>query len=158
VVLGAALAHSRSARTGLARRSARELGVVGITLMSGLVAWMEYLLLRRALARRIGPTGVPGRTMAVLWGSALLAGAVALAAKAGLARLLGPAPELARTWGGWLLPAPAVHAVGVALLVLPIFGAGLALTAMAGRVEPESLSASAGPIGWQPPAGQNATR
>ena len=72
----------------------------------------------------------------MLWGSALLAGAVALAGKVGLARILGAAPELATTWGGWLLPAPAVHPVGVALLVLPIFGAGyLALTAMAGVSE-----------------------
>jgi putative peptidoglycan lipid II flippase len=136
VVLGAALAYL-AVREGPGLLGVpRELGVVGITITSGLVAWIEYLLLRRALGRRIGSTGVPGRTLAVLWGSALLAGAVALAGKVGLARLLGAAPELATTWGGWLLPAPVVHPVGVALLVLPIFGAGyLALTAMAGVSE-----------------------
>jgi putative peptidoglycan lipid II flippase len=136
VTLGAALAYL-AVREGPGLLGVpRELGVVGITVTSGLVAWLEYLLLRRALARRIGSTGVPSRTLAVLWGSAVLAGAVALAGKVGLARLLGAAPELATTWGGWLLPAPAVHPVGVALLVLPIFGAGyLALTAMAGVSE-----------------------
>jgi putative peptidoglycan lipid II flippase len=140
VVLGAALAYL-AVREGPGWLGVpRELGVVGITLMSGLVAWMEYHLLRRALTRRIGSTGIPARTFGVLWGSAVLAAGVALAAKVGLTRLLGAAPELASTWGGWLLPAPATHPVWVALVVLPIFGAVyLALTALGGVSELRGL-------------------
>ena len=140
VVLGAALAYL-AVREGPAWLGVpRELGVVGITLMSGLVAWMEYHLLRRALTRRIGSTGIPARTMGVLWGSAVLAAGLALAVKMGLTRLLGPAPELATTWGGWLLPAPATHPVWVALVVLPVFGAVyLGLTALGGVSELRGL-------------------
>jgi putative peptidoglycan lipid II flippase len=140
VVLGAALAYL-AVREGPGWFGVpRELGVVGITATFGLVAWMEYLLLRQALSRRIGPTGVPGKTMALLWGSALLAGAMALAAKMGLTHLLGPAPILSFTWGGWFLPAPATHPVWVAVVVLPIFGAVyLALTALGGVSELKGL-------------------
>jgi len=139
-VLGAALAYL-AVREGPGWLGVpRELGVVGITLMSGLVAWMEYHLLRRALTRRIGSTGIPARTMGVLWGSAVLAAGLALAVKMGLTRLLGPAPELATTWGGWLLPAPATHPVWVALVVLPVFGAVyLGLTALGGVTELRGL-------------------
>jgi len=58
----------------------------------------------------------------------------------GLTRVLGAAPVLASTWGGWLLPAPATHPVAVALLVLAVFGAGyLALTALSGVSELRGL-------------------
>jgi hypothetical protein len=42
----------------------------GITASTCVVAWLEYLMLKRLLGRRIGPTG-PGRgVLAKLWASA----------------------------------------------------------------------------------------
>jgi putative peptidoglycan lipid II flippase len=49
-------------------------GAVGLALASGLGGWFEFLLLRRALSARIGPTGVPLSTHLRLWASALAAG------------------------------------------------------------------------------------
>jgi putative peptidoglycan lipid II flippase len=50
-------------------------GAAGITLSSGLAGWVELTLLRRALNRRIGSTGIAWPFMAKLWGSALGAAA-----------------------------------------------------------------------------------
>ena len=52
-------------------------GAAGISLASGLAAWIEFFLLRRALAPRIGSTGVPLRFLVKLWVSALAAAAAA---------------------------------------------------------------------------------
>ena len=49
-------------------------GIAALTAASGLAGWVEFLLLRRALTRRIGRTGVPARRMAALWFCAILAG------------------------------------------------------------------------------------
>lgn len=55
------------------------LGPIGITLASAVAAWVEFLLLRSALRRRIG-TGEPAAGhLARLWISALAAGAAAVA-------------------------------------------------------------------------------
>jgi putative peptidoglycan lipid II flippase len=122
----------------------RELGTVGITATTGLAAWLEYLLLRRALRRRLGPTGIPRMTLGVLWTSALAAGVVALVCKVWLVQMKGPAAALARAWGGSFLPAPALHPVWVAALVVPIFGVVyLALTRMAGISELRGLTGRA---------------
>jgi putative peptidoglycan lipid II flippase len=54
-------------------------GAAGLTLSSGLAAWVEFGLLRQALSRRIGSTGIPGKLLARLWGGAVaasIAGAV----------------------------------------------------------------------------------
>jgi putative peptidoglycan lipid II flippase len=53
-------------------------GAAGLTVSAGLAGWVEFVLLRRAVNRRIGKTGIPGRRLATLWGSAALAAAVAL--------------------------------------------------------------------------------
>lgn len=45
-------------------------GAAALTLSSGLVAWVELALLRRALGRRVGETGVPGSYVARLWSAA----------------------------------------------------------------------------------------
>jgi putative peptidoglycan lipid II flippase len=117
------------------------LGTVGITATTGLAAWLEYLLLRRALRRRLGPTGIPRTTMAVLWTSALAAGVLALVCKVWLVNVKGPAAALAQAWGASFLPAPALHPVWVAALVVPIFGVVyLALTRMAGVSELRGLT------------------
>ena len=77
-------------------------GVAGLTAASGIAGWLEFGLLRRALARRIGPTGIaPGYV-------ALLYGAAAVAAGA-----------------GWLalVPFGDLHPVVRAMLVLGTFAA-----------------------------------
>jgi len=110
-----------------------ELGAVGITATTGFAAWLEYLLLRRALGRRVGRTGIPGRRLLWFWGSALAAGVLGLAAKLRLTERSGPAPGLGRAWGGEFLPAPALHPIWVAALVIPLFGAVyLGLTSLGG--------------------------
>jgi putative peptidoglycan lipid II flippase len=110
-----------------------ELGAVGITATTGFAAWLEYTLLRRALARRVGRTGVPVRRLAWFWGSALAAGVLGLLGKVWLTHRAGPAPSLTRFWGWEVLPAPALAPGWVALLVLPIFGGVyLGLTALGG--------------------------
>jgi len=53
-------------------------GAAGLTISAGLAGWIEFALLRRAVNRRIGKTGIPPRRLATLWGSAALAAAVAL--------------------------------------------------------------------------------
>ena len=53
-------------------------GAAGLTISAGLAGWIEFALLRRAVNRRIGKTGIPRRRLATLWGSAALAAAVAL--------------------------------------------------------------------------------
>jgi putative peptidoglycan lipid II flippase len=50
-------------------------GAPGITLASGVAAGIEFLLLRRGIARVLGRTGVPGRFLMKLWVSALAAAA-----------------------------------------------------------------------------------
>lgn len=56
-------------------------GAAGITLASGLAAWIEFHLLRRRLTQRLGPSGVPLRLLAKLWVSALAAAAAAWVVK-----------------------------------------------------------------------------
>ena len=70
-----------------------EIGAVGITATTGFAAWLEYLLLRRALARRIGRTGIPVRQLLWFWGSALAAGGLALLGKTWMTARVGPAPR-----------------------------------------------------------------
>ena len=99
-----------------------ELGGVGITATTGLAAWIEYLLLRRSLTRRIGRVGLPARTMAILWGSAVAAGAVGLGIKRGLTALVGPIRGVEAEWHGGLLAPPALHPILTAALVLIPYG------------------------------------
>jgi len=101
----------------------REIGLVGITATTGLAAWVEYALLRRALGRRIGPTGLPGRALARLWAAATAAAAAALLVKAALTAWRGPMPGVAEQWGGGFLPPPALHPALAAVPILAVFGA-----------------------------------
>ncbi|HYP08305.1 MAG TPA: murein biosynthesis integral membrane protein MurJ [Bryobacteraceae bacterium] len=56
-------------------------GAAGITAASAIAAWIEYLLLRRALEHRIGPSRLPLTAFFRLWSCALPAALAALAAK-----------------------------------------------------------------------------
>ncbi len=51
--------------------------IFALTGGSGLAAWVEYQLLRRAITRRVGPSGVPVRRQLALWALALAAGLLA---------------------------------------------------------------------------------
>ena len=56
-------------------------GAAGLTASAGVAGWIEFLLLRHALAKRIGVARVGVAWMARLWGCAILAAAVAWAIK-----------------------------------------------------------------------------
>jgi putative peptidoglycan lipid II flippase len=57
-------------------------GAAGLTASAGIAGWVEFLLLRSRLNRRIGITGLRARYAAMLWASAVIAAAVALATRA----------------------------------------------------------------------------
>jgi putative peptidoglycan lipid II flippase len=54
-------------------------GVAGLTAASGIAAWVEFYLLRRALTRRIGPTSLSRFYILRLWGAGIFAAAAASA-------------------------------------------------------------------------------
>lgn len=96
-------------------------GAAGLTLASGLAAWVELLLLRRGLERRLGRTGVPLGFTARLWGSGAVAAVAAWVVK---------------------LAVQEQHPVVVALFSLSMYGvAYLAITAELGIPESRRLFA-----------------
>lgn len=99
-----------------------ELGAVGITATSGLSAWLEYLLLRRALARRIGDVGLPEGRVRRLWFAGFLAVSAAVSTKVLFLGASGPSPMALLEWGGDLLPAPHLDPHFVGAVVLGVFG------------------------------------
>jgi putative peptidoglycan lipid II flippase len=56
-------------------------GAAGLTASAGIAGWIEFLLLRRALNRRIGTTGLPASYVAKLWLAAGVGAAIAWAVK-----------------------------------------------------------------------------
>lgn len=94
-------------------------GVAGLTISAGIAGWVEFLLLRRNLNRRIGRTGLPISYTLRLW----LAAALAAAAGWGLRLLL-----------------PTLHPVLTALFVLaPYSFLYVALTFLLRVADPELL-------------------
>src|SRR5579863_6184307 len=63
-------------------------GVAGLTASAGVSGWIEFLLLRRSLAQRIGSDPVGIAYLARLWGAAIVAAAVTWAIKAPLEQSL----------------------------------------------------------------------
>ena len=61
-----------------------EWGTAGLTASYGMSAWLEFLLLRRGMSRRIGEIGFPKTYFVKLWASAVFAAAVAWAVKLAL--------------------------------------------------------------------------
>lgn len=59
-------------------------GAAGLTASAGIAGWIEFVLLRRTLNRRIGPTGVPLSQVARLWASAIAAAVAAWVVKLAL--------------------------------------------------------------------------
>jgi len=56
-------------------------GAAGLTTSAGLAGWVEFALLRRGLARRIGTGGMPLGYIVRLWGAAAVAAAAGVAVK-----------------------------------------------------------------------------
>jgi putative peptidoglycan lipid II flippase len=56
-------------------------GTAGLTASAGIAGWVEMLLLRSTLNRRIGPTGLAAAYVATLWSAALAGAAVGWAVK-----------------------------------------------------------------------------
>lgn len=56
-------------------------GAAGLTASAGVAGWIEFLLLRHALSKRIGTAHIGVAWMARLWGAAIVAAAVAWAIK-----------------------------------------------------------------------------
>src|SRR5690606_14746072 len=79
----------------------RPLGAFGLALSAGIASWMEWILLRRALRRRIGRVGAGLGPLARMFAAALLAAGAGWAVRAA---------------------APPVHPVLLALLVFVPFG------------------------------------
>lgn len=59
----------------------RRWGAAGLTAAGGLGAWVEFMLLRRAIRRRVGPVGLPMRYGSLLWGTAAVAAATGIAVR-----------------------------------------------------------------------------
>jgi putative peptidoglycan lipid II flippase len=74
-------------------------GVAGLTASAGVSGWIEFLLLRRALGRRIGSEPAATSYLARFWGAAMLAAGLAWAIKLPLERALPPIPLAALTLG-----------------------------------------------------------
>jgi putative peptidoglycan lipid II flippase len=88
-------------------------GVAGLTASAGLAGWIEYVLLRRGLDRRIGRPGVPASFTARLWASAAAGAALASGLK-WLVAPIHPVPLAAIVLGGYGLTYFAVsHLIGI---------------------------------------------
>lgn len=89
-------------------------GTVGLTASAGVSGWVEYLLLKRGVTRRVGATGVEVITVVKLWGSALVASAI-----------------------GWSLRAPVLgaHPIVQAVCVLGVTGGVYVVLCAVARIE-----------------------
>jgi putative peptidoglycan lipid II flippase len=67
-------------------------GAAGLTASAGMAGWLEFLLLRRSITTRIGPTGIARATLLRLWAAALLAGGAGW----GVMQLMNPAHQTLR--------------------------------------------------------------
>ena len=65
----------------------RVIGAIGLTASAGMAGWVEFALLRRALARRIGAVRLAPSFLARLWISALIAAAAGIATDLFLPRM-----------------------------------------------------------------------
>jgi putative peptidoglycan lipid II flippase len=105
-------------------------GAAGLTASAGVAGWVEFVLLRGALNRRIGETGLPLSLVARLWGAA--------AAAAG---------------GAWALRAvlPASHPILTAAALLTVYGGVyFALTDRLGVPEAAAVTRR---LRWREPRG-----
>lgn len=88
-------------------------GAAGLTASAGIAGWVEFVLLRRSLNHRLGPTGLNAGFVVRLWGAAALAAA--------------------GSWGIYLL-VPVVQPVARAVLVLGVYGLVYFIVTLALRI------------------------
>lgn len=67
-------------------------GAIGLTASAGVAGWVEFVMLRRALARRVGAVSVSRSFLVRLWVSALIAGAVGLGLDIVVGKRMGTLP------------------------------------------------------------------
>ncbi len=89
-------------------------GAVGLTASAGIAGWVEFLLLRRGITARIGPTGIPLPLLVRLWGSAALSGVAGWAVMA----LVSPRHQMARGIAA-LVAFAIVYGIATLLLAVP---------------------------------------
>jgi len=99
------------------------MGAIGLCLTSSLVAWVEYVILQKRLALRIGVVGKDTNSPALgqwkLWCAAVCAALLTLGIKYGLALKFGVAAGVAEELGGqWLAPPQLPHAWWLSFLLL----------------------------------------
>lgn len=88
-------------------------GTVGLSASAGVAGWVEYLLLRAALTRRVGQHGVPAGAVARLWSIALSAAGAAWTVRLPLHALVGDRP--------WLVAPVTLAVFGLGYLAAALF-------------------------------------
>ncbi|HEY8181830.1 MAG TPA: murein biosynthesis integral membrane protein MurJ [Thermoanaerobaculia bacterium] len=76
-------------RLPMVQGSTKPLGVIALTATAGIAGWLEFVLLRRALSKRIGPIPLSRGYLVRLWASAIVAGAIGAAFYAYITPRLG---------------------------------------------------------------------
>lgn len=107
-------------------------GAAGLTASAGIAAWVEFALLRRSIAERIGALPVEGAYLRSLWMSAGIAALVALVVKAGFQWKAMHSVQLLTV---------GAHPLLLGLVALPVYGlVYLALTRRGGISEATAVS------------------
>lgn len=110
-------------------------GAAGLTASAGLAAWVEFALLRRSIAERIGALPVESAYIRSLWGSALVAALAALTVKVALQRWHAQEVQLLSAGSHpLLLGAVALPLYGLTYLVLTRRSGIPEATAVSGRI------------------------
>ncbi len=81
ITAGLSLLLSALSYEGLPKIESPELalGAVGLTAASGIVGWLEFMLLKRSLEKRIGPTLISSGFLRRVWSAAIISAGAALA-------------------------------------------------------------------------------
>jgi len=98
------------------------LGAVFVTVTTGVTAWLEMTLLRRALSEELGTLPSIRSRLVVLWGVAIASAGVAVGGKILLTSHFGPMKGVEAEWGGAVLAPPALNARLVGVGLLGVFG------------------------------------
>lgn len=139
VLLTAGLAYWSAVKLPNQLGIPQELGAIAITATTGFAAWIEFLLLRWQLGKRIGKTKISQQILIKLWGSALIATLSGLMIKIGLVHHYGP-QFAEKEWGAEWLPMPLLSPVLTACTVLiPVGFIYLALSSYLKIPEAQSL-------------------
>jgi putative peptidoglycan lipid II flippase len=98
------------------------LGAVFITVTTGVTAWVELTLLRRALRKELGALPSIRGHLAKVWSAALVAGALTLGLKVVLGAQFGTVVQVTAEWGGSMLAPPELPRLPTSLTLLALFG------------------------------------